>query len=94
VFVTDDVKAFKSKSKEIANMAENSGGTSTKQMVILGVLVCVLIAILAPQFIAKSKASGTRAGISKGQMPLPPNFDKMPPKLQEMILKSRERMAK
>lgn len=75
-------------------MVENTGGTSTKQLVILGVLVCVLIAILVPHFIARPAAKGTRAGISKGQPPLPPNFDKMPPQLKEMILKSRERMAK
>ena len=74
-------------------MVENTGGTSTKQLVILGVLVCVLIAILVPHFIAKPAVKGTRVGI-KGQPPLPPNFDKMPPQLKEMILKSRERMAK
>ena len=75
-------------------MAENTEGSSMKKWLILGALVCVLIALLVPQFTAKHRSLGARPGLSKGQMPLPPDFDKMPPKLKEMILKSREKMAK
>ncbi len=76
-------------------MAGDDGESFVKKLIILIVLVGVLVFIVLPQFTAKpkiksSQESAPAQGIDLVKWPpLPPFFKKLPPKMQEMILRSR-----
>ncbi len=75
-------------------MTENFEGVSVKKWVILGVCVCALLFALMPHFTAKHRDPRTREEIAKGLPPLPPDFEKLPQEMKEMLLKERQRLAR
>jgi hypothetical protein len=80
-------------------MTENPGEISVKKLIVLAVLTVVLIFLILSQFMSKPKAksqrgsASTQAGLSTKRPPLPPNFDKLPPKLQEILRKRSQRTS-
>ena len=76
-------------------MAGDDKESFVKKLIILIVLVGVLVFIVLPRFTAKPKIKSPRGsapaqGSDLARRPsLDPNFKKLPPEIQEMILESR-----